>query len=261
MERIVAEAAELAECGVKELIVVAQDVTRYGLDLYGKRSLPKLLNGLCDIDDLEWIRLHYLYPDDIDDELIEVIAGNEKILKYLDIPIQHVSDRILRKMNRRGGGEEIRALIRSLRERIPGVVLRTSIITGLPGEAEKEFDELCSFLREAKIERAGVFPYSPEEGTKAALMKRPDRDIAERRAELAADIQSGIMDEFNISRIGSVIRVLIEGREDESFFGRSFAESPDIDGYITVTGAAKENGFFNVRLTGIDNGELVGEII
>jgi len=260
LENIIEEAKELAERGLKELIVVAQDVTRYGLDLYGKRSLARLLTDLSDIEGLRWIRLHYLYPSDLDDQLIDVIAGKDNVLKYLDIPIQHINDGILQKMNRRGGGGDIRTLIKNLRERIPGVVLRTSIITGLPGEDEEAFEELCMFLREAKIERAGVFPYSPEEGTAAALMDCPDREIAALRAELISDIQSRIMDDFNTSRIGSVTPVLIEGSENGQYYGRSFAESPDVDGYIAVKGAAVKNQFAQVRITGIDNGELVGRV-
>jgi len=261
MENILAEAAELAERGVKELIIVAQDVTRYGLDMYGERALPRLLEGLCRIDELKWIRLHYLYPDDIGDELIDVIARQDKVLKYLDIPIQHVNDGILRKMNRRGSGRDIDALIKKLRSRIPGIVLRTSIITGLPGEGDEEFGELCSFLKEARFERAGVFPYSPEEGTAASLMDYPDKETAVRRAELVTGIQSEIMDEFNTSRIGSVTQVLVEGYLDGSFYGRSFAESPDVDGYILLPDGATENEFLNIRITGIRDHEPVGEMI
>ena len=262
MERIIAEATELTERGVKELIIVAQDVTRYGLDLYGKRILPTLLSGLCKIDGLEWIRLHYLYPDDIDDELIEMIAGEKKILKYLDVPIQHVNDGILHKMNRRGGAGKIHSLISRLRRQIPGIVLRTSIITGLPGEGDSEFEELCSFLRDVRIERAGVFPFSPEEGTAAALMGHAGEEIAVRRAELISDIQSRIMDEYNNSRIGSVTTVLVEGRDRGSYYGRSFAESPDVDGYIALKGDGfTENEFIDIRITEIKDYEPVGEKI
>ena len=262
IDNIIGEAKELAEKGTKELILVAQDLTRYGLDLYGKRSLPQLLEGLCAIEQLKWIRLLYLYPSDIDDELIDVIAENDKIVKYLDIPIQHINETILRKMNRRGGGKEIRALFRRLRERIPGLVLRTSLITGLPGEGEAEFAELCDFLREAKIERAGVFPYSPEEGTAAALMEMPDTDVAERRAELVSEIQSCVMDEFNQSRVGSVTTVLVEGCLNGIFYGRSYAESPDVDGYVIIHGEGiTENTFVETRLTGLESGEPAGEVL
>jgi len=255
------EARGLVGGGTRELIIVAQDVTRYGLDLYGKRRLAELLEGLCSVDALKWIRLHYLYPDQIDEGLIDAIAGNDKILKYLDIPIQHINSEILRKMNRRCTGDEIRKLFRKLRERITGVVLRTSIIAGLPGEGEAEFDELCRFLMDAKIERAGVFPYSPEEGTAAALMDRPDSDTASRRAELLTDIQSQILDNFNESRIGNAATLLVEGCDNGSYYGRSFAESPDIDGYIHIRGKKVAlNEFIDVRITGVDNGELVGMV-
>ena len=254
IENIVGEAAGLAKSGTKELILVAQDVTRYGLDMYGERRLPDLLRELCSIDELLWIRLHYLYPDEIDDNLIDVIAEHDKILKYMDIPIQHISDTILKKMHRRGTSEDIRSLIRRLRQRIPGVVLRTSLITGLPGEGEIEFEELCEFLKEAKIERAGVFAYSPEEGTLAAQMDRPDSEIAIHRAEVIAEVQCRIMDEFNNSRVGSVTKVLIEGRIEQGYYARSFAESPDIDGYITVTGnVGSKNEPVDVIITRTDN--------
>lgn len=161
MENILEEAEDLARHGVKEIIVIAQDITRYGTDLYGKHSLADLCRRLSEIDGIEWIRLHYTYPDQFDDELIDEIATNDKIVKYLDIPIQHINNGILKAMNRRGTGDDIRALFKKLRERIPGLVLRTSLISGLPGEGEAEFEELCEFLREAKIERAGVFPFSP----------------------------------------------------------------------------------------------------
>ena len=260
IEKVIEEAQRLVDSGIRELIVVAQDVTRYGLDLYGKHRLADLLRNLCSIDALKWIRLHYLYPDEIDEELIDVIAESDKILKYLDIPIQHINDMILQRMNRRGTGNEIRALIAKLRNRIPDIVLRTSIIAGLPGEGDLEFEELCDFLREAKIERAGIFPYSPEEGTAAALMDRPDFVIAERRTELLTDLQSHIMDQFNERRIGSKVTVLVEGFDRGHYYGRSFAESPDVDGYIIVKGnRIPVNKFIDVCITGIENGEPVGE--
>ena len=257
LEHIIREANDLAQRGTKEIIIVAQDVTRYGLDLYGKRRLADLLDGLSGITGLEWIRLHYLYPDEIDDSLIRTIADNRKILNYLDIPIQHINDGVLKKMRRRGSGSEIRALFKRLRERVPGLVLRTSVITGLPGEGEQEFEELCGFLREAGIERAGVFPYSPEEGTDAASMPFADAETAARRAEIIADIQMGIIDEFNSSRIGSILPVLIEGHSEGVFYGRSYAESPDIDGYIEVKGKdIKAGTIIDVRITGPETGEV-----
>ena len=261
MENIVDEAKDLAAHGVKELIVIAQDITRYGTDLYGKRSLAALCRELAKIDGVEWIRLHYLYPDQFDDELIDELAANDKIVKYLDIPIQHINDKILRRMNRRGTGEEIRTLFKTLRERIPGLVLRTSLIAGLPGEGEDEFNELCEFLREARIERVGVFPFSPEEGTPAAAMEHVDYDEAQRRAELIMELQAPIMDEFCASFIGKTIRVLCEGYdEDEDVcFGRSYADSPDIDGQVRFYGDYAEGEMVDVRICDVDDGTLIGE--
>ncbi len=261
MENILAEAEELAAGGVKELIVIAQDTTRYGIDLYGKKKLPQLLKKLCGIEGLRWIRLHYLYPDETDDELIDVIAEEEKILKYLDIPIQHINDAVLKKMRRRGTGGEIRALIKKLRARIPGAVIRTSLITGLPGEGEPEFEELYGFLEEAKIERAGVFPYSPEEGTPAAGMDYPDSPTARARAETVALLQSDIMDAFNMSRVGAALTVLAEGYDGAHWYGRSYAESPEIDGYVRFDGTDVVPGtFYSVLITGVLDGEPFGVI-
>ena len=261
-ESILEEARLLAASGVKELIIVAQDITRYGIDLYGKVCLTELLKELCKLD-FRWVRLHYLYPELIDDELIDEIASEDKIVKYLDIPIQHINDTILRRMNRRGTGEEIRALFKKLRERIPGLVLRTSLITGLPGEGEAEFEELCDFLREAKIERAGVFPYSPEEGTPAALM--PDRcstEEAQRRAELCMEIQAEIMDGFAETFIGRELDVLVMGREpDGTPWGRSEYDSPDIDSRVIFSGDAAPGDMVRVRIDSVDDGELIGEQI
>lgn len=264
MEHVLAEARQLADSGVKELIVIAQDITRYGTDLNGEHQLAALLRELCKLD-FHWIRLHYLYPDDITDELIDTIAQEKKIVPYLDIPIQHCNDDILKAMNRRDTKESIRKVFRELRERIPGLVLRTSIIAGLPGEGEKEFEELCDFLREEKIERAGVFPFSPEEGTKAATMEHVPMEEAQRRTELLVDVQSDIIDEYNESVLGDVREVLCEGwsEEAQSFVGRSYAESVDIDGkiYFSANCDIMAGEFVNVRLTGTMDGELTGEAV
>ena len=262
MPNILEEARSLAEHGVKELIVIAQDITKYGTDLYGKRSLAELCSKLSEIDGIEWIRLHYTYPDQFDDELIDEIASNNKIVKYLDIPIQHINDGILRAMNRHGTSDDIRRLFKDLRQRIPGLVLRTSIIAGLPGEGEAEFEELCEFLREAKIERAGVFPFSPEEGTRAAKMEHVDFETAQRRAELIMQLQSEIMEEFCRSQVGKTLRVLCEGYDEEQkmFFGRSYADSPDIDGLVFFDGAGCEGNIVDVKITAItDEFFLIGE--
>ena len=261
MESIVEEARELAFRGVKELIVIAQDITRYGTDLYGKRSLAALCRELGKIEGVEWIRLHYLYPDQFDDELIDEIASNDKIVKYLDIPIQHIDDAILKAMHRRGTGEEIRSLFRTLRERIPGLVLRTSLIAGLPGEGEAEFEELCTFLKEARIERAGVFPFSPEEGTPAAAMEHVDPLTAQRRAELIMELQAQIMDEFCQGRVGQTLRVLCQDFDDESglLVGRSWADSPDIDGLVFFEGSCAPGEMTDVLIESAEDGFLYGK--
>ena len=263
MEELLAEAAELADAGVKELLVIAQDITRYGTDLNGEHQLPALLRELCRLD-FHWVRLHYLYPDEITDELIDTIADEPKIVKYLDIPIQHCNDGILKAMNRRDTKAELLALFGKIRSRIPGLVLRTSLITGLPGEGEAELEELCDFLRETRIERAGVFPFSPEEGTRAAQMEHVDTEEARRRAELVVDVQSDIIDDYNDSLLGEEREVLCEGFDGQAqmFYGRSYAESPDIDGRIWFTAGEEvlAGTFVTVRLTGTMDGELTGEL-
>ena len=261
MENILEEARDLAAHGVKELIVIAQDITRYGTDLYGKRSLAALCRELAKIEGIEWIRLHYLYPDQFDDELIDEIASNDKVVKYLDIPIQHINDGILKAMNRRGTGGEIRSLFKTLRERIPGLVLRTSLISGLPGEGEAEFEELCEFLKEARIERVGVFPFSPEEGTPAASMPHVDEAEAQRRADLIMELQAPIMDDYCNSFLGKTIRVLYEYYDEESGYhvGRSYADSPDIDGLVLFSGDCAEGDMVDVLITDTDEGLLIGE--
>ena len=260
MENVLAEARDLAASGVKELIVIAQDITRYGTDLCGERRLAQLCRALSEIEGVEWIRLHYLYPDEIDDALIDEIARNDKIVKYLDIPIQHINSAILRRMHRRGSGEEIRALFRTLRERIPGLVIRTSLITGLPGEGEAEYEELCAWLREARLERVGVFPYSPEEGTPAAEMPdRCDADTARRRAEAIMEMQERIMEENDALRVGQTLRILCTGLDGAYRVGRSYADSPEVDGTVLFTGDALPGSFAQVRITGMMDGDLTGE--
>lgn len=264
MDAIVKEAEGLAAQGYKELIVIAQDITRYGEDLYGGRCLSTLLKRLCKIDGIQWLRLHYLYPDAFDDELIDTIASEPKILHYLDIPIQHINDNILKTMNRRGTGTDIRELFAKLRDRMPDVVLRTSLITGLPGEGEDEFEELCEFLRYAKIQRAGVFPYSPEDGTPAAKMPHVDSDTAQRRAELVMEIQAQVMDDFSASLIGETLDVLCEGYNEESGFyvGRSYADSPEIDWLVYFDGAAPEciGQIVPVFIRDTQDGDLIGTL-
>ena len=264
MESLLAEAKALADRGVQELIVIAQDITRYGTDWDGQRHLAELVRELCKMD-FHWIRLHYLYPDEITDELIDVIASEPKVLKYLDIPIQHCNDAILKAMNRRDTKAELLELFAKLRSRIPGLVLRTSLITGLPGEGEAELEELCVFLRETRIERAGVFPFSPEEGTRAAQMDHVDAEEARRRAELVVDVQSDIIDDYNASLLGTEREVLCEGFDGQAmcYAGRSYAESPDIDGriYFSSDREVAAGEFVPVRITGTMDGELTGELV
>jgi len=263
MDDVLYEARLLAANGVKELIVVAQDTSRYGTDLPGhKRLLPELLQQLCRIDGFQWIRIHYVYPDEIDDELIRVIADEPKIVKYLDIPIQHCNSKILKLMNRRGDGTFLRELFAKLRANIPGLVLRTSVITGLPGEGEEEFAELCEFLKEQRLERVGAFPFSPEEGTPAAEMEYPHSDVAQSRAQQIEILQSRIMDDYNNSMIGKTVDVLVDGFEEEyeQFYGRTFADSPEIDGrvWIATDEALVEGNFVKVCIDGLVDGELTG---
>ena len=266
MDDVLYEARLLAASGVKELIVVAQDTSRYGTDFpEHKRLLPELLRQLCRIDGIHWVRVHYLYPDEIDDELIRVIAEEEKIVKYLDIPIQHCNDKILKLMNRRGSNAWLRELFAKLRARIPGLVLRTSVITGLPGEGEEEFDELCRFLKEHRLERVGAFAFSPEEGTPAAEMEHVDGQIAAKRAEMVEIIQSRIMDDYNDAMMGKVLEVLVDGfdEEAEQFFGRSYADSPDIDGrvWIATDEPLREGQFVKVQIDGTVDGDLSGFVL
>ena len=266
MDDVLYVARLLAASGVKEIIVVAQDTSRYGTDLGdGKRLLPQLLRQLCAIEDFTWVRLHYLYPDEIDHELIDVIASEPKIVKYLDIPIQHCNSKILDLMNRRGNGEYLRWLFTELRNRIPGLVLRTSVITGLPGEGEEEFAELCAFLKEMKLERVGAFPFSPEDGTPAAQMDYPDNEVAQRRAQRIEEIQSAIMDEYNEAMIGKQLQVLVDGYDEEfeQYFGRTYADSPEIDGrvWIATEDDISEGDFVTVCIDGLIDGDLSGYIV
>ncbi len=265
MDDVLYEARLLADSGVKEIIVVAQDTSRYGTDLGdGRRLLPQLLRELCAIEGFHWVRLHYLYPDEIDMELIETIAAEPKIVKYLDIPIQHCNSNILNLMNRRGNGAYLKNLVNLLREKIPGLVLRTSVITGLPGEGEAEFAELCDFLKEMRLERVGAFPFSPEEGTPAALMEFADNEIAQSRAQMVETIQSRIMDEYNADIIGRTLEVLVDGYDAEfsQYYGRTYADSPDIDGRVWIASEEdiSEGQFVMVQIDGLIDGDLSGFI-
>lgn len=235
IEDIVAEAKTLAENGVSELIVVAQDTTAYGEDIYGEKKLPELLRQLCKIENLHWIRTLYTYPEKITDELIETVANEEKLVKYFDIPLQHINNDILKKMNRKGDKECIISVIKKIREKIPDVTLRTTLITGFPGETKQQFTELCEFVKETRFDRLGCFAYSPEEDTIAATMPNQiDEQVKVDRAEIIMNEQNLIATCKNEEKIGKTAEVLIEGYDDyiRCYFGRSAADAPDVDGKI-----------------------------
>ncbi len=264
MEEVLKEARWLAGEGVKELILVAQDTTRYGEDLYGKYSLAKLLRELCKIDGFRWIRILYCYPDKITDELIDVIAEEEKVAKYIDLPLQHCNDDILQKMNRPMDKKATVALIQKLRERIPGLTLRTTLIAGFPTETQEQFVELVEFVKEMKFDRLGCFAYSEEEGTAAAEMSpQVDEKIRERRAEIIMEEQMTIMERANEKMIGRVVTVVLEGADKlaDCYFGRSEADAPDIDGKIFFTSGQKHTmgDFIRVRIDEVCDYDLVGE--
>lgn len=269
MEDVVEEARELAGKGIRELILIAQDTTYYGLDLYGRRALAELLRKLGEVEGIEWIRLHYSYPEGFPEDVLKEMAANPKICKYLDIPLQHISDKVLHNMHRGVTGEWTRSLIRRLRYEIPGVVLRTTVIVGHPGEGPEEFDELLRFVREARFERLGAFRYSEEEGTWGA--KNLEDDVPEeekqRRYNALMELQEGISAEFNASRVGSVERVLADEVVGGKLVCRSQYESPDVDGEIIVTlpsGTDPESlvgKFLQVRITAAEDYDLLAEII
>lgn len=266
MDDVLYEARILAANGVKELLVVAQDTSRYGTDFpEHKRLLPDLLRELCKIDGFRWIRVHYTYPDEIDDELIDVMTTEPKIVKYLDIPIQHCNTEILKLMNRRSSKEQLEELFTKLRSRIPGLVIRTSVITGLPGEGEAEFNELCEFLKRHKLERVGAFPFSPEEGTPAAEMEFVDSEISQSRAQQIEAIQSRIMDAYNASMQGKIMDVLVDGYDEdaEQYYGRTYADSPEIDSRVWLASdePLQEGSFVRVSIDGIADGELSGYVM
>lgn len=235
IEDIVSEAEKLVSDGVRELVVIAQDTTAYGKDIYGEFCLPKLLKKLCSIEKAEWVRVHYCYPELMTDELIDVFKTEPKLCNYFDIPIQHCSDKILKRMGRRTNKAQIIGLIDKIRREIPNAAIRTSLIAGFPGESESDFEELCDFVREVRFERLGVFAYSREEDTPAyGFDNQIDEDEKERRRDLIMLIQSEIAEEQNAKKINSVVRVLVEGKDEiiKSFYGRTYADSEEIDGKV-----------------------------
>ncbi len=263
-EEILKEAVRLAGNGVKELILVAQDTTRYGMDLYGEPRLGELLEELCTIDRLKWIRLLYCYPDGIDSRLVEVIRKNKKICNYLDVPIQHINDHILRQMNRNTTGEKIEQLIIRLKKDIPGLILRTSLIVGFPGESQKEFKDLLTFVNKGYFDRLGVFPYSREEGTPAFhLTNRVSKDTALKRQRSIMEVQQSISLKKNLDKIDNIYEVLVEGREDGMYFGRTYGDAPEIDNLVYFSSAThwEPGTFARVKVGQAYEYDLIGECI
>lgn len=266
IEALVKEAKVLAENGAKELILVAQDTTRYGIDIYGRKMLPELIRELSKIEGIEWIRLLYCYPEEIDDELIEEVSSNPKVCKYMDIPVQHASDRILKLMGRRGTIAEIRNALTGLREKVEGISIRTSLIVGFPGETEEDFQQLADFVREFRFDRLGVFTYSKEEGTPAARMKGQIRkNIKLKRQKTILELQNSISKEINAKRIGKVYKAIVDGIADDGIFyyGRTYAEAPEIDGtvYFTSPEPLETGCFVETRILNSEDYDLIGEVI
>ncbi|GAE89210.1 30S ribosomal protein S12 methylthiotransferase RimO [Acetivibrio straminisolvens] len=266
IEDIVLEARSLAEKGVKEVILVAQDVTVYGKDLYGQKKIVELLRQISSIQGIEWIRLLYSYPEEISEELIKEIAHNEKIVKYLDIPIQHISDKILKLMGRRSTGDGVRNILDKLRAEIPGIVIRTSLIVGFPGEDDKDFKALYDFVRKYEFDRLGVFTYSREEGTPAYDLKpQIKKSVKESRRSDIMQLQKEIVQRKNENRLDKVYKTLVEGVSEDGIFyyGRTYAEAPDIDGSVYFTSAEplRFGEFVDVKILNVDDYDLIGEVI
>ncbi len=264
-ENIIEEAKQLAGLGVKELILIAQDTTSYGLDLYGELKLPELLNELCKIDSIEWIRLLYCYPDRITDELIETIKTQDKIANYIDLPLQHADDKILKAMNRRGDQALIRSVIEKLRTEIPDVVIRTTFIVGFPGEGEDEFETLAEFVNEIEFDRLGVFTFSPQEGTPAYDMDgQIEDDVKTRRGEVIMQDQYSIMEEKNNEKIGKIFKTVVEEYDGytDSYVGRTYMDAPEIDGLVKFTSEKDLDigDFVDVEIFDVDEYDLIGEV-
>lgn len=262
IESVVDEAKSLVNRGVKEIILVAQDTTKYGQDLYGEYSLDKLLKELVKIDGLEWIRLFYCYPQRITDSLIDVIANEEKVCNYIDIPLQHSDTTVLKNMNRVGDGNDYRGLLNKMRKAIPDLALRTTFMVGFPGETDEQFENLCDFVKDMKFDKMGCFAFSPEEDTPAFDMDNQiDEDVKKRRQEVLMNAQYSITEASNKSRVGNVYKVIIDSFADGKYIGRSYMDSPEIDSGIIFTSNKKLNigDFVNVKITDFDGYDLIGE--
>lgn len=262
IESVVDEAKSLVNRGVKEIILVAQDTTKYGQDLYGEYSLDKLLKELVKIDGLEWIRLFYCYPQRITDSLIDVIANEDKVCKYIDIPLQHSDTTVLKNMNRVGDGNDYRVLLDKMRKAIPDLALRTTFMVGFPGETDEQFENLCDFVKDMKFDKMGCFTFSPEEDTPAFDMDNQiDEDVKKRRQEVLMNAQYSITEASNKNRVGNVYKVIIDSFADGKYTGRSYMDSPEIDSGIIFTSNKKLNigDFVNVKITDFDGYDLIGE--
>ncbi len=262
IESVVDEAKSLVNRGVKEIILVAQDTTKYGQDLYGEYSLDKLLKELVKIDGLEWIRLFYCYPQRVTDSLIDVIANEDKVCKYIDIPLQHSDATVLKNMNRVGDGNDYRVLLNKMREAIPGLALRTTFMVGFPGETDEQFENLCEFVKDMKFDKMGCFTFSPEEDTPAFDMKNQiDEDVKKRRQEVLMNAQFFITEASNKGRVGNVYKVIVDSFADGKYTGRSYMDSPEIDSGIIFTSNKKLNigDFVDVKITDFDGYDLIGE--
>ena len=266
MEDVIEEAKKLANEGYEELIIIAQDTTKYGIDIYGESKLAELLKELCKIEKLKWIRFLYAYPETITDELIEVVKNEDKICKYFDIPIQHISNSVLKRMNRKNNGETIRTLIKKLRKEIPGVVIRTTVMVGFPGETKEDFEELYDFVKEARFERLGAFSFSKEEGTPAEKLKDQIHPMTKKsRYNKIMSLQQKIASETQQEMVGKELEVLIETKtfDGKYYVGRSYREVPDIDGliYIEMVDKALEGKFVKCKITKASGYDLIGEIL
>jgi ribosomal protein S12 methylthiotransferase len=264
MESIIGEAKVLASKGVKEVILIAQDTTKYGQDLYGEYKLDELLKQLVLIDGIEWIRLFYCYPQRITDSLIDVIANEDKICKYIDIPLQHANDEILRSMNRVGTGSDYKKLLTKMRDKIDNLALRTTFMVGFPGETDEQFEDLCAFVKDIKFDKMGCFTFSPEEDTPAYDMPNQiDEDIKQRRQEVLMNAQYYITEQSNKNRVGNTYKVIIDEFDGEKYIGRSYMDSPEIDSGIIFTSDTplKIGEFVNVKITDFDGYDLLGERI
>lgn len=264
MVEVIDEAKTLAAKGIKEVILIAQDTTKYGQDIYGEYKLASLLKELVKIDGIEWIRLYYCYPQRITDELIEVIRDNEKICSYIDVPLQHSDATVLRNMRRVGTGEDYKALIAKMRKEIPDLALRTTLMVGFPGETDEQFENLCSFIKEVKFDRMGCFAFSPEEDTPAYDMDNQlDDDVKNHRQEILMDLQYGISESLNKSRVGKTYKVIVDSVKDNVCVGRSYMDSPEIDTGIifSSTPDIKIGDFVNVKITDVDGYDLIGELV